>query len=66
MPFPGVIAVVGTVLDHTGSDIELDIQPQHKGNVVNLVGRGSTVRVALLSSPGFDPLQSETRLAWPA
>jgi hypothetical protein len=38
-------------------EISLDIEPQDKRNVVNLIPKNGEVRVALLSSVAFDALQ---------
>lgn len=51
--FPGVIHVIDSI-PQPGTMISLDVQPQDEGDVVELSG---AVRVALLSSPSFDPLQ---------
>jgi hypothetical protein len=56
--FPGNVTVIGAApFLRNNQIISLDVQPQDRNNVVNLVGN-TEVRVALLSSYRFDPLQT--------
>jgi PAS domain-containing protein len=53
--FDSVVTVIGTA--PAALEISLDIEPQDKRNVVNLIPKNGEVRVALLSSTAFDALQ---------
>ena len=57
VPFESVVTVIGAAPAASPLEISLDIQPQDKRNVVNLIPKKGEVRVALLSSEAFDALQ---------
>jgi hypothetical protein len=58
VPFDSVVTVIGAAPAATSTlEISLDIEPQDKRNVVNLIPKNGDVRVALLSSEAFDALQ---------
>ncbi len=57
VPFESVVTVIGAAPAASLLEISLDIQPQDKRNVVNLIPKNGQVRVALLSSAALDALQ---------
>lgn len=52
-----VVTIIGAAPRPASLEISLDIQPQDKRNVVNLIPKNGHVRVALLGSEDFDGLQ---------
>jgi len=58
LPFESVVTVIGAAPAAASPlEISLDIEPQDRRNVVNLVPKNGEVRVAMLSSTSFDALQ---------
>jgi hypothetical protein len=57
VPFESVVTVIGAAPAASLLEISLDIQPQDKRNVFNLIPKNGQVRVALLSSAALDALQ---------
>ena len=59
--YPGLMFVIGAAAPAPGSlEVTVDVQPQDASDVVTVVG-DAEVRVALLSSASFDPLQVDPR-----